>query len=281
VRRAAGLFALALAACSSSSPPAGGAANDGGGVGQGNDAAASPDGASGGDDGGTAGDQCGAAPYVTLGITVTSFATSGSPSQPIPGVKFTSTLCPGTFTTSDADGKITGKVTKDAVFYGRFEASGYTTILTPELTYGADDPNVGVQLLPALFTSLIGNYDASKGTIFIGAEADNGHDGGSDPCDQLDGISFAVDGHPELKPTYYAPGSIPSAVPGTSTTSAGRASFAGIDPGEPLTITATKAGCSVTFVHAADTGRIPREAGYVTLIAAYVHDGGGSDAGAD
>jgi hypothetical protein len=211
---------------------------------------------------------------------VTALQTSG-PATPLPGAKFTSTQCPGVFTTSDANGNIRGQVTKDAVFYGRFENTGYTSMLTPEQTYDADDLAIGVQMLPALFTALIRGYDATKATVFIGAEADNGHDGGSDPCDQLDGIQFSVDGHPELTPTYYAPGSIPTAITGTATTTAGRASFAGIEPGEPLTITATKPGCSVTFVHAADTGRVPREAGYVTLIAAYVHDAAAADAGGD
>jgi hypothetical protein len=277
VASACSLFALACAGCSSSSSSAasdGGAADAGGSLDAG---ALGITDASGTGDATVPSDHCGAGPWVTLGITVSALGSNGAAGAPIAGATFTSPLCPGSSATSDANGRLVGHVSQSTPFYGRFDAPSYVSMLTPEQQYASDDDAITVTMLPPLFTSLVGGYDATKGTIFIGSFSDTGHDGGTDPCDSMDGIQFAVQGHPEWTPTYYSAGSIPTATNGTSTTTSGRASFAGLDVGEPVTLTGSKPGCVVTFVHGADTGRAPREAGYVTFIGAYVTDG--SDAG--
>jgi len=263
-------FVLLATSCGSSSkdaPPSPDASSD--------DASGpSPDAAGAGEDAGVLADTCGAAPYVSLGITVTALSASGT--APLPGARFTTPLCPGSYKTTDADGKLVGLISKSVPFYGRFEAPNYIKTLTPESRYDADATDVGVQILPGIFAALIKGFDAASTVICVGGFKDGGHGA----CDALDGMTYAVVNHPEAVVTYYSNDSVPVATTDTSTTASGRAAITGLAPGEPVTLTGAKAGCEVVFAHGAATGRYPLEAGYLTLAGAYVHDAA-SDASAD
>jgi hypothetical protein len=263
-----GVSLLGAACSSSSSSPA--APTDAGGT--------SSDASNGGDDtqadAGTLSQTCGAPPYVTLGITLK--ALTGSGETPLPGARFTSPLCPDKYQVTDADGKLTGAITKGVTFYGRFEAKNYVKMLTPEQLYEADDPNVTASVPSALFSALIPGYDASKPTIFIGGFKDGGHGA----CDALDGAQYSVVNHPEVTVTYFSNDAIPQPTASAATTVSGRASITGLNVGEAVTLVGSKSGCEVVFKHGANTGRAPLEAGFITFIGAYVHDAQ-SDASTD
>ncbi len=212
-------------------------------------------------------DTCGDAPWVNLGLVVS--ALSATSTTPLQGATFTVSICSGRSTTSDAMGNVHGKISKSVPFYARLKRMGYADMLTPEQKYDADTSGVAISMLPAIFTALIPGFATDKSVVFIGAMKN----GGTGECDKLDGISFAVPGHPEASLTYYSTDKIPMPVDGaTSTTASGRASIAGLPPGAPLAITASKTGCVVETVHGPNTGRAALEAGYVSILGAWVHN---------
>lgn len=265
------LFALlaasggALWACSSSSSDGaattdidgGSTTSDGGGPGTGSSLA-----------------HCGEPPYITLGLTVEAVSTT-DPKPRVEGAVLTSPNCPDASFTSDADGGIVGLVSKSTPFYGRFNAAGYAPTLSPEESFPSDTSDVFIDLPPSLINIIVPNYDASKPTVFVDVLLDGGHahDGGAN-CNDASGVVLGVTGHPEAIVTYYAPGAVPTAVSGgTETTSAGIASVTGLDSSAgPITLTATKTGCTVATIKDQATGRLPLENGYISIAPLYLHD---------
>lgn len=212
-------------------------------------------------------DTCGAAPWVQVGLVVSALSANGT--TPLAGAKFTVSLCAGRSTVSDATGNVHGKISKSVPFYARLQKTGYADMLTPEQKYEADTSGVAISMLPSLFTAFIPGFAADKSVVFIGAMKN----GGTGDCDKLDGISFAVPGHPEASVTYYSTDQIPAPVGGaTSTTTSGRASIAELPPGAPIAITGMKTGCVVETIHGVNTGRAALEPGFVSILGAWVHD---------
>lgn len=233
----------------------------------GDDSASAPPAVDAGDEQ-VASDTCGAGPYVTLGILVKG-ATLDNSNPPLPGAKFTTPLCPGKYTLSDDGGRLSGHITKGAAFYGRFEAAHYTNTLTPELRFAVDVKDYEVLIPPTIFAALVPDFGPGKTAILVGTKGN----GGSGECAKYDGIAFRVVGHPEAAVTYYSTDAVPAPVDGaTATTASGRAAISGLAAGEPVVLEATKAGCTVTMKRGEFTGRAPLEAGWLTLIAAYVGD---------
>ena len=213
-----------------------------------------------------ASDTCGTAPYVTLGILVKG-ATIDNSNPPLPGAKFTTPLCPGVYTVSDDAGRLAGHLSKGAAFYGRFEAAHYANTLTPELQFDVDVKDYEVVIPPTIFAALVPDFGPDKTAILVGTK----RNGGSGECDKLDGITLSVVGHPEANVTYYSTDQVPAPVAGaTATTASGRAAIGGLAAGSPVVLAGTKAGCVVTMKKGEFTGRAPLEAGWLTLIAAYV-----------
>ena len=204
---------------------------------------------------------------VLVGITVTGIVLQPPP-PPVPNAVFTSPSCPGISYTTDANGKMKGHVPKGVPFYGRLEAKGYVPSILPEQLFTADTPDISVTLPPGVLLSLIPGYDASKGTIFIEILKD----GGKGACDQLDGVTLSVQGHPEVAVTYYSADTVPTPVAGaTATTTGGEASITGLPLGSPVQLVATKPGCTAVLQKPPTTGRSPLEAGFVTLAGVYLH----------
>ncbi len=259
-------FVCAASACSSASSsgapvPGGGAdATTDGNPGDPNDAGA-------GDTGPTSSIICGAAPYVTLGIVVRQIATGSGPGTPVAGAGVSASLCPGTVATSAADGTVTAQITKGAPFFARLEAMNYATTLIAEMQFDADKSGIDAPLPPSLFTALVPSFGPTKTAIVVGVTADV-KDAGA--CGAVDGITFAVDGHPEARITYYTNDAIPQATTGTTTTAAGRAAITGLTAGAPVSLTATKPGCIVEFARAPYTGRVPLEAGALSLVPGFL-----------
>jgi len=152
--------------------------------------------------------------------------------------------------------------------YGRITHDNYLPILTPEIAFDMDLAGFNLTMPPAIVATYIPGYAKGQPLIVIGAMKG----GGTNACASLDGITFAVEGHPEAQILYFSTDQIPMSTGGTATTTAGRASVAGLAPGEPVKITATKPGCTVDMTRAPQTGRAPREADYLSVIAAYVND---------
>ena len=189
--------------------PANLATADAGGPAPDGDASVSPA-LDSGDDAGEAAAElrtCGAPPFVTLGIVVKAASASGM-GTPIEGAKLTiAPLCAHQSQLSAADGTITGRVSKGIPFYARFEAKGYAPTLSSEQKFDADKSPIVVPLPPSIFEVLIPSFTTKTTAVLIALMKG----GGSGPCDALDGVSFAVDGHPEAQVTYYTSDAIPAA----------------------------------------------------------------------
>jgi hypothetical protein len=224
------------------------------------------DGAASADSGGIP--ACGAPPYVTLDVTVLGGHADGTAS-PLAGAVFTSPLCPGASATSDASGHLVARVTAGAPFYARFVAPGYAMTLSPEETYTADAPAVSFTLLPSLVTTVIPGYSSTEPVVFLAVANDTA----TGACAALDGVTFEVEDHPEAVVTYYSTDPVPQPTTGTATTARGLASIQGLPAQAPVTITATKPGCTLLLARPPDTGRAPLEAGYITEMPAYLEGG--------
>jgi len=219
----------------------------------------------------TVGDACGDAPYVTLGIYVVGLELDNLDGSPLQGAAFTSPLCPSLVKYSDEGGNILGQVSRDTPFYGRLQAQNYVSELAPEEIFDADSTGHKIDMIPTLVASvLLPTFDASSETaIIVAVEKATGDDGGA--CSAYDGITFTVPEHPEAVITYFSAGTIPQPIPdGGATTTEGIAAITGLASGQLVTLAGTKPGCNVYLKYQTQTGRVPLETGFVSLMPAYV-----------
>lgn len=219
----------------------------------------------------TVGDACGDAPYVTLGIYVVGLELDNLDGSPLQGAAFTSPLCPSLVKYSDEGGNILGQVSRDTPFYGRLQAQNYVSELAPEEIFDADSTGHKIDMIPTLVASvLLPTFDASSETaIIVAVEKATGDDGGA--CSAYDGITFTVPEHPEAVITYFSAGTIPQPIPdGGATTTEGIAAITGLASGQLVTLQGTKPGCNVYLKYQTQTGRVPLETGFVSLMPAYV-----------
>jgi hypothetical protein len=211
---------------------------------------------------------CGPPPWVSLGLVVAAQSIDNPDGAPLPGAAFTSPLCPGIVQYSDDAGLIQGQVSQNVPFYGRLQAAGYLSELAPEEVFDASATGIAFTMLPSLFGALIPGYSAQSTAILVLASADAADAGA---CSTLDGISFAVSGHPEAQVSYYSNTSVPQPVSGaTATTARGLAAITGLAAGQFVTLTGTKAGCVVSLQSGTVTGRVPLETGFVSLMPAHL-----------
>jgi hypothetical protein len=217
-------------------------------------------------------DVCGDGPWVTLGIYVVGLTLSDPNGAPLPGVQFTSPLCPGLVQVSDDAGLIRGQVSQNVPFYGRLTAQNFISELAPEEIFDADSTGSQIQMLPQFIEGIIlSNFDAAASTAIILAVQKTADDAGA--CSALDGVSFSVPGHAEAQVQYLSASTIPTPVSGaTATTTKGLAVITGLSDGDSLqfTLAGTKPGCHVELQRGSVTGRVPLENGFVTLMPAYL-----------
>jgi hypothetical protein len=215
-------------------------------------------------------DVCGPAPWVTLGIEVVALSLGDLDGSPLPGAQFTSPLCPTLVEYSDEGGNILGRVSKDTPFYGRLQAMNYISELAPEEIFDADSTGHKIDMVPGLIGSvLFPEFDASVDNAILVAAQKVTSDAG--PCSTYDGITLAVVNHPEAVVTYFSNATIPQPVPDASAmTTEGIAAITGLAAGQLVTLTGTKPGCNVYLKYQTQTGRVPLQTGFVTLMPAYV-----------
>jgi hypothetical protein len=218
----------------------------------------------------TVGDACGDAPYVTLGIYVVALSLGNLDGSPLPGAEFTSPLCPSLVKYSDEGGNIVGEVAKDTPFYGRLQAADYVSELAPEEIFDADSTGHKIDMIPTLIASvLLPTFDASSEAAIVIAVQKAVDDAGA--CSTYDGITFTVPGHPEAVVTYFSSATIPAPIPdGSATSTEGIAAITGLASGQLVTLAGTKPGCNVFLKYQTQTGRVPLETGFVSLMPAYV-----------
>jgi hypothetical protein len=210
---------------------------------------------------------CGTAPWVNVELNVLGITLGDA--EPLTGVTLNSPLCPGFVRYSDDAGRIVGQVSRNVPFYASLELNAYLQELTPEEVFDADRSGITFDMLPLLFNAILRPSLTSSSTALLVLAFATADDAG--PCSQLDGVAFAVDGHPEAQVTYYSPDSFPSAIDGgTATSSRGLATISGLAPAQFVTVTGTKAGCHVTPARGSLTGRARVEAGFLSLMPAYV-----------
>jgi hypothetical protein len=226
----------------------------------------------GGDDAGPTieagpGSRCGQGPWVSAGLQLVALSIVDA--EPLPGVAFTSPLCPQLVWYSDDAGRIAGQISRDVPFYGTLEKIGYLPELAPEESFDADQSGISFDMLPTLFGALfVPPFSKSTTTVAIAARS-TGADSGA--CSLLDGVAFAVTGHPEAQVTYYSTDAVPLAIDGgTATSTRGLATIAGLAPSQLVTLTGTKPGCHVTLAGESLTGRVRVEAGFLSLTLAFV-----------
>jgi hypothetical protein len=215
-------------------------------------------------------DQCGPEPWVNLGIVVVALSLGNLDGSPLPGAQFTSPLCPSLVKYSDEGGNILGQVSKDTPFYGRLQAQNYISELAPEEIFDADSTGHKIDMIPTLIASvLLPTFDASSETAIVVAGQKVVDDAG--PCSTLDGVTYSVPGHPEAVITYFSADTIPQPIPdGGATTTEGIAAITGLATGQLVTLQGTKPGCSVLLKYQTQTGRVPVQTGFVSLMPAYV-----------
>jgi hypothetical protein len=215
-------------------------------------------------------DACGQPPWITLGIQVLGLSLMNPDGSPVPGVQFTSPLCPGFEPRSNDAGIIRGLVSRDVPFYGQLTAAGYLSELAPEQIFDADNTGTSVEMFPTVVESLLlPGFDASASSLIVVAVRRTASNAGT--CSPLDGVTLGVVDHPEAHVTYFSASSIPAAVPGaTATTTSGLAAITGIAGADFVMLTATKPGCTIDTKHATLTGRVPLENGYVSIMPVYL-----------
>ena len=189
-------------------------------------------------------DKCGDAPWANIGLEVVGLSAFADAAL-LPGVAFTSPLCPALVRYSDDAGTITGQVSQNVPFYASLKKIGYMPELTPEETFDADLSGVSFDAASPL-----------RGNVEAAVQRELHRRPRLGQCArrrrrfvlQLDGVAFAVVGHPEAQVTYYTTDSLPSAIDGgTATSSRGLATISGLAPSQFVTVTATKPGCHVAL----------------------------------
>jgi hypothetical protein len=210
---------------------------------------------------------CGPAPWVNVELNVLGITLGDA--QPLSGVAFASPLCPGLVHYSDQVGRVVGQVSQNVPFYGSLELNAYMKELTPEEVFDADRSGITFDMLPTLFNAILQPSLTSSSTAILVLAISTADDAGA--CSQTDGVDFRVEGHPEAQVTYYSPDAFPSAIDGgTATSSRGLATISGLAPAQFVTVNGTKAGCHVALARGSLTGRARVEAGFLSVMAAYV-----------
>lgn len=221
-------------------------------------------------DSGSSATDCGPGPYANVIGHINEAVAAGDP-RPKEDVKVTFSICPDKPFTTDADGTIRGRMTKNVPI--SFTADHPDDIPTKyaEFTVTRDLFEGSVLVVPKLFQSVVApDFGPEKTLIAFGVQYPVGtFDGGvpdggpADPCQRSEGITIAIPGHPEAKVVYFTTDSIPKPdLTATATSTNGVAKVEGLADGTTISPVATKPGCRLTPVYAGFTGRGTVKKGY-------------------
>ena len=204
-------------------------------------------------DSGTKQTTCTASPFFAFAGTVANLDVSGA-TQPLAGATIGFSTCPGFVITTDATGKASTQITQGlrlSPIYGG--GASFIAGIGAEIPASGDTATAvtlfGLDVAPVIpgFQQDGGNAEA----IAISLQADPA---AAAPCNDASGVTLAVTGHPEAVVSYANAG-WPANPSVTTTASTGPYVFvSGIVGASKVTLTGTKAGCSVSLVTAAQTG---------------------------
>jgi hypothetical protein len=217
---------------------------------------------------------CGPGPYVKLTGHVVE-ATATGVSRPKEDVVVTFDVCPDKPFKSDADGTLTGMMTKG--LKGAFKAEHPDDIPSYYGEWGTDENFDGtIQVVPKLFQGIVApDFTPDKTLLALGVSYPRGTfdagvpDGGpTDPCQRSEGVTYTIPDHPEAKVVYFTTDAVPKPDPNaTATSTNGVATVTGLPDGLILTPVATKPGCKLTGVQFGFTGRVKLVKGYGVIFA--------------
>jgi hypothetical protein len=191
-------------------------------------------------------------------------------------VTVTFSLCPDKPFTTDANGTIRGRMTKDVPItftavhpddipstYGEFKIAGDTfegsVVVVPKLFQSVVAPDFGPDKTLVAFA-----IQYPPGT-FDGGVPDGGP---TDPCQRNEGVTFAIPDHPEAKVVYFTTDAVPKPDPSaTATSTNGVASITGLPDGIAITPVATKPGCHLSGAFSGFTGRAFTKKGFGLIFA--------------
>lgn len=218
---------------------------------------------------------CGGEPRVHATGRITSFSAMDTG---VVGAHLTADLCPGVDIVTDATGHFEADFAQGMAFNGKITATGFLPERAGEQNLSADIV-ADAEMFPMVLSALLPHWGADRPTVLaIAVRGDqpplpDGGVGGA--CDGVDGVTFSVTGHPEAVVTYYSGTTAPT--PDASLTATGPNGVAEISglaataPGAPITLTASKAGCStLSFVSYPFTGRFVLENGVLTGALAFM-----------
>jgi len=211
---------------------------------------------------------CGPPPHVLEGGNSVLLLPDGT-TTPIGGVRFTPTLCPGApIVVTPPDGRYQYLISKGVPVSVLYEGDGILTQLRGEYAFETDSDTGTPTMLKPDFVQILSDFGPDKSAIFITVRAY-----GTAACAALDGVAFAVTGHPEAKISYYAEGAPPTPIAGgTATSRLGYAAVEGLLPDSTVELTATKSGCNATMARPPRTGRALLMRGIVSMMSAAVEN---------
>jgi len=205
---------------------------------------------------------CGAAPHAKLEPLGSLIAVMGGSTSP---VTVSANICPATTVVMNVGETKSMNVTKGVPFFLTGSQLGSMPSLGPEY-------NIPVALTTALPAGVIMYSDGAPAVLanpawdpatmgFIHLGSPRVKSGSTAPCNTVDGITYAVTGHPEAVIRYEGNGAATN-TEGTAFLTIVTTGTAGSP--EYLTITATKAGCTLALQPIAailNTGRVPAATG--------------------
>ncbi len=208
---------------------------------------------------------CGPGPYVEFDISpYTQIIAELSKKVIDDKLKVSLSACPEVKAETDGEGFATYKLTVGQANSIKLEGAGFLPTrwyeMTPQPYWRAPT------LLIVSDEAKIPGYGADKGVILVDIAGS-----ATGACNNSEGVTLTVDGHPEAVVTYYGSAKPYAPMPGaTATSSAGIASIEGVPPGTKVTIKGEKTGCNVALM--AEPGTITVEAGVVGRAQMLVRD---------
>jgi hypothetical protein len=140
-------------------------------------------------------------------------------------------------------------VTKGVAYSPLYSSTGTISAVGAEVP-GTADVETAPQLVDANASDAVPGYGANLPFVAIDIVAE-----GTSPCDKVDGVTLAVTGHPEATASYMnAAWPVDRNVASTTASVGQRAFVSGIVGATKVSVTGTKAGCSVKLVTASQTG---------------------------
>jgi hypothetical protein len=208
---------------------------------------------------------CGAAPLIDfMGsiviLTMPPATTSAVPTQP---VTLTHAGCATPIVTS-CTGSFEYRSTQGVPYFLEYQSGE----ITPSIRGEVDAMRPAISRVE-LFAKSVGpklGFDAAAPLLVVRTQPTLP---GTDPCSQVDGVSYQINGHPEIAPIYYDNTLAP--VAGAATVAGGLAVFkSGLTDGTTVQLSGQKAGCRVVTYIGNETGNRPIRNGFLTMVTTYV-----------